>query len=317
MGSERLTIGVLGPSGMGGSHITVELLHRGHKVIGISRKPASIGSHSRYEPRSVDIDNGSVDDLSHAFRGLDVVINAYGPHSSGASAMKYAPYVEGTRKIILATKKAKVGYLIMIGGCGSLYLPGTQTCAVDSPEFWSAYWRSMVDNYAQLTYVEKRFGGGAELQNLRGYRSARIALREGRDTPEAKFVRDDHERKSRENDFAKSLITACRTCFLFFDGNSSFDWTFLSPPAAYRSGTRTGKYETMLNYVPLKGDPESSEDLEGRFKGISTWDLAVAAADEAENRKHKDKHWTVFADMDDDTPAPTPYIDLSYLSTLQ
>ncbi|KAK4939820.1 hypothetical protein LTR10_019993 [Elasticomyces elasticus] len=317
MSSKQSTIGVLGPSGMGGSHITVELLHRGHKVVGISRNPGSIGSHPRYEPRSVDIDKGSIDDLSLAFTGLDVVINAYGPHSSGASAMKYEPYVEGTRKIILATKKAKVGYLLMIGGCGSLYLPGTQICAVDSSEFWSAYYRSMVDSYAQLTYVEKRFNGGAELQNLRAYRSARIALREGRDTPEAKFVREDHERKNRENDFAKSLITACRTCFLFFDGNSSFDWTFLSPPAAYRSGTRTGKYEAMLDYVPLKGDPKSSKDLEGRFRGISTWDLAVAVADEAENRKYKDKHWTVFAEMDDNAPAPAPYIDLSCSIGLQ
>lgn len=89
MGSKPLTIGVLGPSGMGGSHITVELLHRGHKVVGISRNPASIGSHPCYEPRPADIDNGSIDDLSRAFTGLDVVVNAYGPHSSGASAMKY------------------------------------------------------------------------------------------------------------------------------------------------------------------------------------------------------------------------------------
>lgn len=225
--------------------------------------------------------------------------------------------MEGIRKIILATKKAKIDYLIMIGGCGSLYLPGTQICAVDSQEFWSAFWSSMVDNYAHLTYVEKRFGGGAERQDLRAYRSARIALRDGRDTPEAKFVREDHEKKNRENDFAKALITACRTTFLFFDGNSSFNWTFLSPPAGYRTGRRTGKYESMLDYVPLKGDFSSSSDLEGRLRGVSTWDLAVAVADEAENRNHQDKHWTVFAEMDDDTPAQSPYIDLSYLSSLR
>lgn len=77
---------------MGGSHIAVELLSRGHRVVGISRSPGKIGSHPLYKPRSVDLENASIDDIATTFEGLDVLICAYGPHSSGLDAMKYSGY---------------------------------------------------------------------------------------------------------------------------------------------------------------------------------------------------------------------------------
>jgi putative NADH-flavin reductase len=92
MAQSPLTIGVLGPSGMGGSHIVMELLSRGHKVVGISRSPEKIGSHPRYEPRSVDLENASIQDIGMTLSDLDVLICAYGPHSSGVDAMKYSKY---------------------------------------------------------------------------------------------------------------------------------------------------------------------------------------------------------------------------------
>ena len=66
---------------MGGSQITVELLSWRHRVVGISRSPGRIGSHSLYEPRSVDLENASVDDIATTLKGLDVLICAFGPHS--------------------------------------------------------------------------------------------------------------------------------------------------------------------------------------------------------------------------------------------
>lgn len=92
MAESLLTVGVLGPSGMGGSHVTVELLSRGHTVVGISRNPGKIGRHALYEPRSVDLENASIEDIATTFKGLDVMVCAYGPHSSGADAMKYSRY---------------------------------------------------------------------------------------------------------------------------------------------------------------------------------------------------------------------------------
>jgi putative NADH-flavin reductase len=77
---------------MGGSHITVELLSRGHRVVGISRSPGKIGAHSLYEPRPVDLENASIDDIATTLEGLDALICAYGPHSSGVDAMKYSRY---------------------------------------------------------------------------------------------------------------------------------------------------------------------------------------------------------------------------------
>lgn len=198
----------------------------------------------------------------------------------------------------------------MIGGCGSLLLPGTNVCAVDSPKFWLAYWRAMADSYAHVTYLEKRFGDGTTRLDIRAYRSARAAQREGRDTPEAQFVRESHEKRATENDHAKPLITACRTSLLFFEGNTSFVWTFVSPPAMYRSGRKAGRYDTLTDCIPLKGDQNDSEILEGRLKGISTFDFAIAIADEAERRHFKGKHWTVWGELSDDEPAPSPYIVL-------
>ncbi|KAL6250267.1 hypothetical protein RBB50_002568 [Rhinocladiella similis] len=309
-----LTVGVLGPSGMSGSHITLELISRGHKVIGLSRNPSKLGTHSRYEPRTIDLENGTIDEISKTLTDLNVLICAYGPHTSGLAALKYVPFLETLRKIVLASRAAKVSYFIMLGGCGSLYLPGTDThiCAVDSPTFWLAYWRHIASSPAHISYMESRFGS-ALADGVRAYASARQAWKEGRDTPEARFVRDTHETNIALGEGgAKPLITACRTSFMFFDGNTSFDWTFMSPPAMYRSGAKTGKYEVQLDYLPIKGDPNDGGELNGRFEGISTFDLALAIADEAETRNMKGKHWTAWAEIDNEKPATAPYIDLSH-----
>lgn len=223
------------------------------------------------------------------------------------------PFLESVRKIVAAAKQASVGYFLMIGGCGSLYLPGTSINAVDSPEWWIAFWRGVADSPAHISYMEKRFGGGGPRPELRAYRSARIALREARDTPEAQYVRDTHEEGVIKNDHGKPFITACRTSIMFFKGNASFRWTFCSPPALYRSGRSTGHYETWLDYVPVSGDQKSSKSLEGRLRGITTGDFAIAVADEAERRQFTGKHWTCWAELDHEEDPPSPYIDLRHV----
>lgn len=174
----------------------------------------------------------------------------------------------------------------------------------------------MADSMAHVSYLEQRFGNGAPHPEIRAYRSARAAQREYRDTPEASFVRESHEKRASENDHAKPLIAACRTSLMFFEGNTSFDWTFVSPPAMYRSGRKTGNYHTVADYIPLKGDQSDSGSLEGRLQGISTFDFAIAIVDEAEKRQFQGRHWSTWGELDDDQPAPSPYVKIQNISTL-
>lgn len=88
--SKALRVGVIGPAGFGGSYLCVELINRGHTVIGISRNPQKLGTHERYIPRVLDIDTISITDLAKQFEGIDVLVSEYGPHTAGADALLYS-----------------------------------------------------------------------------------------------------------------------------------------------------------------------------------------------------------------------------------
>ena len=83
-------IGVIGPAGFGGSYLCVELLNRGHTVIGLSRNPSKVGQHARYIPRSVDIDTAMIEELAEKFEGIDALVCEFGPHTAGAGALLYS-----------------------------------------------------------------------------------------------------------------------------------------------------------------------------------------------------------------------------------
>jgi putative NADH-flavin reductase len=85
-----LKVGVIGPAGFGGSYLCVELLNRGHTVIGISRNPSKLGKHERYIPRSVDIDAASIEEIAETFKDLDALVCEFGPHTAGAGALLYS-----------------------------------------------------------------------------------------------------------------------------------------------------------------------------------------------------------------------------------
>lgn len=90
MSSSPKRVGVIGPAGFGGSYLTVELLNRGHTVVGISRRPEKVGKHERYIPRPFDIDESSFTELSKQFQDLDVLVSEYGPHTAGTDALLYS-----------------------------------------------------------------------------------------------------------------------------------------------------------------------------------------------------------------------------------
>lgn len=216
------------------------------------------------------------------------------------------PFVESIRKIVLAVKRAAVDYFIMIGGTGSLHVPHENTTVVDSKHFWLAYRRGLADSNAYVSYMEQRIGPMAS--SLRAYRNARLALNGAGESSEeeraaARATVEEFESPAK-GEPALDFIKAARATYLFFDGNTSFNWTFVSPSALYRPGKRTGSYEVTIDDLPLKGEPKGDNPLDGRLTGISVADLAIAIADEAETRKYQYKHWTATGDLSDDTPAP-------------
>lgn len=84
------TVGVIGPAGFGGSYLCVEVIRRGHSVIGLSRNPESFGSCPGYTPRKLDIEAASIDDVANSISDIDVLVSQYGPHTQGADALRYS-----------------------------------------------------------------------------------------------------------------------------------------------------------------------------------------------------------------------------------
>jgi len=87
-----LRVGIIGAAGFGGSYLSVEVLNRGHTVIGISRNPEKLGKHERYIPRSVNIDEVSIGELANKFEDIDVLVSEFGPHTGGAGALLYSEF---------------------------------------------------------------------------------------------------------------------------------------------------------------------------------------------------------------------------------
>jgi putative NADH-flavin reductase len=214
------------------------------------------------------------------------------------------PFLETVRKLILAYKSSPVSYFLFVGGAGSLHVPGTQDCCVDHPDFFLAYRRAISTSLAHIAYMEERLGIMGT--SLRRYREARIAEREGKPSDDDKREIEEYESSIRQKDQASDFIKAGRTAYMFFDGNESFRWSFVSPSALYRPGKRTGKYEISVDDMILEGEQQEGKDIfEGRLTGISVADMAIAIADEVEQQKLVGKHWSAWGDISEDLPAPS------------
>ena len=142
---------------------------------------------------------------------------------------------------------------------------------------------------------------------IRVLRNARNARRNGSATQADHDYIAEYEKKVMAQDDSLTFVRAGRTTFMFFDGNTSFRWSYASPPPMYRPGMRTGTYEIVQDMLPLRdiGDRKGSADLEGKLLGITVADMAVAIADDAENQANVYKHWTAVGSLEDDTPAPS------------
>jgi putative NADH-flavin reductase len=214
------------------------------------------------------------------------------------------PFLETVRKLILAYKTSPASYFLFVGGAGSLHVPGTALCCVDHPDFFLAYRRAISTSLAHIAYMEERLGIMGT--SLRRYREARLA---GKPSKEDKETIEEYEKQIRAKDNASDFIKAGRTAFMFFDGNESFHWSFISPSALYRPGKRTGRYEVNVDDMVLEGEQKGDDIFEGRLTGISVADMAIAIADEVEAKQLVWKHWGATGDISEDLPAPA-YVTL-------
>ncbi len=196
----------------------------------------------------------------------------------------------------------------MIGGTGSLHLlEDPYTTAADSREWWLAYRRAGADSEAATCFAEQRFPPMAE--NIRSYRNARVALLAGKATNEQlEVIRVNEDRILQGEDWIPDLPVAARAAYMMFEGNASFKWTFVSPPAMYLAGPRTEKYDIWVDKVPMADKTErqslDGNQYEGRLLGVSATDLAVAVADEIEQKTQEGKHWSPVGQFEDGQKYP-------------
>ncbi|KAK5360766.1 hypothetical protein LTS03_005627 [Exophiala xenobiotica] len=296
----------------------------------MARRPAKLGTHCLYAPKAFDVVNSTFLELIEEFQGAyDVIVNMFSPHSEGQAALTYMPYIEITRKIFRAAKIARPQYFINVGGAGSLELPEIEPhlCAADSGYFWRAYVFKMTglrrrdlqfrqafaDSEAQIQYMEERLGPlGSGLRRLR---NARLKARDGTASDEDVAFIKEYLQKAYDGDYSQTFVKAGRVTWLFFDGDTSWNWSFVSPPALYRPCRGGEEYHILEDLTPLKDTPDprfysgwykdDPKDIEGRLRGISTVDFVRAVADDAESKFGLQKHWTAWTELEDDTPLPS------------
>ncbi|MNI50233.1 NmrA-like family protein [compost metagenome] len=117
-------IAIIGATGRAGSQLLEEALRRGHHVTAIARNTAKIGERAGVVSKNVDVLDAQA--LQAAVAGHDVVI----------SAAHFATVPSAA--VIEPVKKAGVKRLLVVGGAGSLLLPGG-TRVIDSEGFPAEY----------------------------------------------------------------------------------------------------------------------------------------------------------------------------------
>ncbi|CRM15943.1 MULTISPECIES: NAD(P)-dependent oxidoreductase [Pseudomonas] len=118
------TIAIIGATGRAGSQLLEEALRRGHSVVAIARNTDKLAARPDVTVKQVDALNAEA--LQQAISGSDVVISAAHFATLPASA------------VIGPVKKAGVPRLLVVGGAGSLLLPGGGR-VIDSEGFPAEY----------------------------------------------------------------------------------------------------------------------------------------------------------------------------------
>ena len=112
-----MKVALIGASGFVGNAILIELLQRGHQVTAIVRNPEKVTIKENVIVVSANVLNEK--ELPVVLTGHDAVISAY--NAGWTNPDLYNEFLQGSKAIQSAVKKAGIKRLIIVGGAGSLY----------------------------------------------------------------------------------------------------------------------------------------------------------------------------------------------------
>jgi putative NADH-flavin reductase len=121
----KLNVVVISATGNAGQTVVNELINRGHEVTAVVRNPEKLSKGIKY----VIDELNSIETISIAISGADVVVSAFGPSSSDPRYFSDESYTDQlvhlTQKLIAAVESQGIRRLIVLGGAGSLWFsPG-------------------------------------------------------------------------------------------------------------------------------------------------------------------------------------------------
>ncbi|MEU1015881.1 NAD(P)H-binding protein [Streptomyces sp. NPDC005898] len=135
-----MRITVFGGAGTAGSRVVTEALTRGHEVTAVVRDRARFTElHPRATHRTGDA--GDPAQVAELAAGQDVVVNATRPAPG-----READHAAVTRALLAGLAATPDVRLLVIGGAGSLTVPGTDgTRVIDDPRFVPPAWRHVAE----------------------------------------------------------------------------------------------------------------------------------------------------------------------------
>lgn len=129
-----MKIAILGATGFVGSAVVQEALQSGHQVTALVRHPEKLPAHERLTAVKGDIHDVAA--TAAVLAGHDAVVHAFNPGWGNPDIREQ--FIQGTRAIFEAVRRAGVRRLLVVGGAGSLYVaPGLQL--IDTPQFPAEY----------------------------------------------------------------------------------------------------------------------------------------------------------------------------------
>ena len=144
-----MKIAIIGATGFVGPALIAEGVSRGYEITAIARNTDKVEKAAGVTAVSVDVND--VDALASALSGHDAVISSF--NAGWTNPNLYNDFLNGSKNIQEATKKAGVKRYITIGGAGSLFIDGKQL--VDSPQFPKEYYPGASSARDYLTELRK------------------------------------------------------------------------------------------------------------------------------------------------------------------